>query len=85
MKEAEDNLFQSRVLDVMSQSATAYLQVLLARARAQVRQANLKVSETNLELAQMRLKIGYSDRSEVLRWKSVISTDRSALIYCASG
>ncbi|MEE9345043.1 MAG: TolC family protein, partial [Methylococcales bacterium] len=79
LKEAEDTLFQSRVLDVMSQSATAYLQVLLARATEQVRAANLKVSETNLELALMRLKIGYSDRSEVLRWKSVIATDRSAL------
>jgi outer membrane protein TolC len=79
LKEAEDASFQTRVLDIMSQSATTYLQVLSARATEKVRLANLKVSETNLELAQMRLKIGYSDRSDALRWKSVIATDRSAL------
>jgi outer membrane protein TolC/ABC-type uncharacterized transport system substrate-binding protein len=76
LKNAEDASFQTRVLDVMSQSATAYLRVLLAQAAEQVRESNIKVSETNLELAEMRLKIGYSDRSEVLRWTSVIATDR---------
>ncbi len=79
LKEAEDATFQIRVLDVISQSATIYLRVLLARAAEKVRTSNLKVSETNLELAEMRFKIGYSDRSEVLRWKSVIATDRSSL------
>jgi outer membrane protein TolC len=79
LKQAEDATYKSRVLDLIGQSATTYLQVLSARATEQVRSANLKVSETNLELAQMRLKIGYSDRSDVLRWKSVIATDRSTL------
>lgn len=79
LKNAEDASFQARVLDIMSQSATTYLQLLSARATEKVRLANLKVSETNLELALMRLKIGYSDRSDSLRWKSTIATDRSAL------
>ncbi len=79
LKEAEDASFQARVLDLIRQSATTYLQLLSASATEKVRLANLKVSETNLELAQMRLKIGYSDRSDALRWKSVIATDRSAL------
>jgi outer membrane protein TolC/ABC-type uncharacterized transport system substrate-binding protein len=76
LKEAEDSVFQTRILDVIKDSATAYLQVLLAGAREQVRASNLNVSETNLELAQSRLKIGYSDRSDVLRWQSEIATDR---------
>ncbi|MCF6250596.1 MAG: TolC family protein [Methylococcaceae bacterium] len=79
LKDAEDASFQTRVLDVLSQSSTAYLRVLSALGTEQVRQANLKVSESNLELAQQRVKIGYSNRSEVLRWKSVIASDRSAL------
>jgi outer membrane protein TolC len=79
LKDAEDAAFQSRVLDILSQSATAYLRVLSVLGTEQVRQANLKVSEANLELAEQRVKIGYSNRSEVLRWKSVIATDRSAL------
>ena len=79
LKNAEDALFQARVLDLISSCATTYLRGLLAKAAEQVRASNLKVSETNLELAEMRLKIGYSDRSEVLRWKSVIATDRRNL------
>jgi len=79
LKNAEDAAFQTRILDVLSQSATAYLRVLSTLGTEQVRQANLKVSESNLELAQQRVKIGYSNRSEVLRWKSVIASDRSAL------
>lgn len=79
LKNAEDAVFQTRVLDLISNSATTYLRGLLAQAAEQVRASNLKVSETNLELAEMRLKIGYSDRSEVLRWKSVIATDRRNL------
>ena len=79
LKNAEDASFQIRVLDLMGKSATTYLKVLLAQAAEKVRVSNLKVSETNLELAEMRLKIGYSDRSEVLRWQSVIATDRRNL------
>jgi len=79
LKNAEDASFQISVLDLMKQSATTYLKALLAQAAEQVRYSNLKVSETNLELAEMRLKIGYSDRSEVLRWQSVIATDRRNL------
>jgi ABC-type uncharacterized transport system substrate-binding protein len=61
LKNAEDSSFQIRVLDLMGKSAITYLNALLAQAAEQIRVSNLKVSETNLELAEMRLKIGYSD------------------------
>ncbi|MEM7027004.1 MAG: TolC family protein [Pseudomonadota bacterium] len=70
---------KTSILDVISNSATAYLQTLLAHATEQIQRSNLQVSETNLELAESRLKIGYSDRSEVLRWESQIATDRQNL------
>ncbi|MEE9397661.1 MAG: TolC family protein [Methylococcales bacterium] len=79
LKQVEDASFRTRILDVMQSSATAYLQVLLARATEQVREADLKVSEANLELAQSRLKIGFSDRSDSLRWQSEIANDRRNL------
>ena len=44
----------------------------------------MKVTETNLELAETRLKIGSSDRSEVLRWRSQIATDRRNLYSAKS-
>jgi len=82
LKQAEDEVFQSRLLDILSQTATAYFRVLFAQATENVRLGNLEVSKANLELAKMRLKIGYSNRSEVLRWQSVIATDKSQ-VYLA--
>ncbi len=76
-KQSEDQVFKSRVLDVLRQVSVAYLQLLSAQATQQVRKANLEVSESNLELAKQRVKIGYSNRSEELRWQSVIANDRS--------
>ncbi len=84
LKQAEDAAFQTRILDVMQNTATTYLRVLLTRATELVRQSDLKVSETNLELAQARLKIGYSDRSDVLRWQSQIANARSSLYLARS-
>jgi len=77
LKQAENEDFQSQALDILSQTASAYFRVLSTEATKKVRQSNLNVSKANLELARMRLKIGYSNRSEVLRWQSVIATDKS--------
>ncbi len=79
LKEAEDSAYQSRILDVMRDSATSYLQVLLSRATEQIRKSNLRVSQANLELARNRLAVGYSDRSDVLRWDSEIASDQSTV------
>ena len=79
LKDAEDSAYQSRILDVMRDSATSYLQVLLSRATEKIRESNLRVSQANLELARNRLAIGYSDRSDVLRWESEIATDQSSV------
>ena len=79
LEQAQSAALRSRILDVISSSATAYLQLLLAHATEKVRRSNLSVTETNLELAETRLKIGYTDRSEVLRWQSQLATDRRNL------
>ena len=79
LQQAEDANLQSSILNVISNTATSYLQLLSAEATEEVRKSNVKVTETNLELAEARLRIGSSDRSEVLRWKSQIATDRRNL------
>ena len=84
LRQAQDASLRSSILDVMSSSATAYIQLLQAKATEQVRQSNLNVTETNLELAETRLKIGYSDRSDVLRWESQLATDRRNLYIAQS-
>ena len=84
LEQAENAALRSRILDVISSSATAYIQLLLAHATEKVRRSNLDVTETNLELAEARLKIGYSDRSDVLRWQSQLATDRRNLYSAES-
>ena len=84
LEQAESAALRSSILDVISSSATAYLQLLSAHATEKVRRSNLDVTETNLELAESRLKIGYSDRSEVLRWQSQLATDRRNLYSARS-
>lgn len=82
LKQAEEEGFKAQTLDIMGETASAYFRVLSAQAIEQVRQGNLKVSQANLELAKMRLNIGYSSRADVLRWQSVIATDTSQ-VYLA--
>ncbi|QMU62238.1 MAG: hypothetical protein GKR92_11255 [Gammaproteobacteria bacterium] len=79
LQQAEDANLQSSILNIVSSTATSYLQLLSAEATEEVRKSNVKVTETNLELAESRLRIGSSDRSEVLRWRSQIATDRRNL------
>ena len=84
LEQAEDAALRANILDVIQQSANAYLQLLQTGATEKVRQSNVNVTETNLELAETRLKIGYSDRSEVLRWQSQLATDRRNLYIAKS-
>ena len=84
LEQAQSAALKSHILDVISSSATAYLQLLSTHATEKVRRSNLSVTETNLELAETRLKIGYTDRSEVLRWQSQLATDRRNLYSAES-
>ena len=79
LQQSEDNIYKTNILDVLQNSATAYLRILLAQAGRQIRESNLKVTEENLELAMSRQRIGVSDRAEVLRWESQLATDRQNL------
>lgn len=72
--------YQKQVLDTLQAAASSYLRVLRARALEAVRRANLDVTRTNLELAQLRESIGFSGRGDVLRWESQLATDRQDLI-----
>ena len=84
LRDAADENLRSNILDIIGDTSTAYLQLLSAMATEKVRRSNLSVTETNLELAETRLKIGTSDRAEVLRWKSQLATDRRNLYSAES-
>lgn len=87
----QKNLQEGRVweqraleLDVVQESATAYLDVLRALTFERVARNNLSLSRSNLELAEVRRDLGASGPAEVFRWESEIATDRSELISASA-
>jgi outer membrane protein TolC len=67
-------------LDIALDAATAYLNVLRAKALARIQRANLKLTVSNLELARLRESVGASGRSDVYRWESEAATSRKNVI-----
>ncbi len=81
LREAEDEALRAAVLDVLEQTARAYLNVLLADVRA----SNVALTEANLERARARADIGQSGRGEALRWQSELAIDRQELYRAEAG
>ncbi len=76
---ATDDGFRVATLNTLADSATAFLFVLRAKALEEVTRSNVEVTRTNLDLANVRARIGSSGRAEVLRWESEIARDRQDL------
>lgn len=67
-------------LDIALDAATAYLNVLRAKALNRIQRGNLKLTVSNLELARLRESVGASGRSDVYRWESEAATSRKNVI-----
>ncbi len=76
LREAEDHALRIAVLDTLQQTAGAYLNLLSAQSQAAVRASNVQLTESNLELALSRERIGQSGRADVLRFQSELAIDR---------
>ncbi len=72
--------FRAQELDVVQSAGEAYLQVLRADALFRVRQENLATTRENLQLARVRERIGFSGRSDLLRWESQLARERRDVI-----
>jgi outer membrane protein TolC len=71
-------------LDVALQATVAFLNVLRAETRERVERENLKLTESNLDLARRRLRAGQTGKADVYRWESQLATDRSDVIGAGS-
>ncbi|RLB71074.1 MAG: hypothetical protein DRH04_02495 [Deltaproteobacteria bacterium] len=68
-------------LDVTYSAAVAYLKVLRAQTIRQIYKDNLKLTEANLERAQIKVSTGASGPDEVYRWESKFANDRREVLY----
>ncbi len=69
-RENERDLVQ---LDIVLETAQAYLNLLRARTNERIQKDNLRLTRSNLELAQARRRIGTAGPSEVFRWQSEVA------------
>jgi outer membrane protein TolC/ABC-type uncharacterized transport system substrate-binding protein len=60
-------------LDIVLETAQAYLNVLRAKTNERIQKDNLRLTRSNLELAQSRRRIGTAGPSEVFRWQSEVA------------
>ena len=67
-------------LDVVLQATNAYLNVLSAKAIARIERENLRVTRSNLEVAQLRERTGAASLADVYRWESQLATSRKSVI-----
>ena len=74
MQQSREYQLQSKGLDIMLEAAVAYFNVLRAKTYQKIQADNLKLTQSNLELARIRLAIGVSGPAELYRWESQIAT-----------
>ncbi|MCP4584256.1 MAG: TolC family protein, partial [candidate division Zixibacteria bacterium] len=67
-------------LDIILNTATAYLDVLRTKTFEFIQRENLNLTRSNLELARIRQNIGISNPAEVYRWENRIASNRKAVI-----
>lgn len=71
-------------LDIMRAAATAYLNVLRAKAIERIQKDNLKLTRKNLDRARIRQNIGAAGLDEVYRWESQIANSRQDVLTAES-
>ncbi len=67
-------------LDIALAAATAYLDVLRAATLERVERDNARLTESHLDLARRRERLGASGAADVYRWESRLATDRAEVI-----
>jgi len=72
--------FEQSKLEIVQAATIAYLNVLRAQTQVRVRQDNLNLTKTNLELARDRVRVGFSSSADVYRWESSMASDRATLL-----
>ncbi len=67
-------------LDVVQAATSAFLNLLRAQTQLRVRQDNLNLSRTNLDLARDRVRVGSSSPADLYRWQTRMADARSQVL-----
>lgn len=81
---ARENEREQVRLDIVLETARAYLDVLRAKTNERVQQDNLRLTRSNLDLARARRRIGTAGPSEVYRWEIEIANAQHAVVVTQS-
>lgn len=68
------------LLDIIKDSALAYLNVLKAKTLQAIQRDNIEVTRANLEIARFREQVGMSGPAEVYRWEIQMASARQAIV-----
>jgi outer membrane protein TolC len=71
---------ESSQLDIALEAAASFLDVLRAESLERIVRDNLRLTESNLELARRRVAIGYAGPADVYRWESRLASSRSGVL-----
>jgi outer membrane protein TolC len=77
---SREELREAVKLDIMLDSAVAYLNVLRAKTLERIQKDNLRLTRANLDRAFARVSIGAANRSEVFRWESEIARSKQDVL-----
>lgn len=78
--EAAEFRYESNKLDIYLQAAQAYLNYVQSRLFHQIELDNLRLTESNLEIARMRVDVGQAGRDEVYRWTTELANRKGAVL-----
>ncbi|MEM0911041.1 MAG: TolC family protein [Pseudomonadota bacterium] len=79
LEKAQKAVFESTRLDIIELTALLYLDVLVAKTELAIQEDNLRLTFANLERAEYRSDIGAASRSDVLRFRTELGSDRQSV------
>ncbi|MEM9556025.1 MAG: TolC family protein [Acidobacteriota bacterium] len=80
LQRAREASFDTLRLDIVRDAALRYLDVLRAETFERIRREDVRVTRSNLELAQIRQDVGSAGPGEVYRWQASLAQARRDLI-----
>ncbi len=71
-------------LDIIFEASTAYLDVLRQNTIERIQKDNMRLTQANLDRAQIRLSSGAAGPDEVYRWENQFANDRQVVLRAES-